>query len=94
MQVRFPNAIRGQLLTFSIEEKAGVIAQLEYLAQDPEAIRHAGKPAPDEPDVWVVRLAGDIRALLRIEPDYLTVLALASKEQLQPHLTGPGKQVA
>jgi hypothetical protein len=94
MQVRFPNAVRGQLLTFSTEEKAGVVAQLEYLAQDPATIRQVGRRAPDEADIWAVRLAGDIRALLRIEPDFLTVLALVPEEQLQPYLADPGKQLA
>jgi hypothetical protein len=94
MQVRFPNAVRGQLLTFSSEEKAGVVAQLEYLAQDAATIRNVGQPVSDEPDAWIVRLAGDLLALLKIEADYLTVLALVPREQLQPYLADPEKQVA
>jgi mRNA-degrading endonuclease RelE of RelBE toxin-antitoxin system len=82
MEVILNSAIKAQISTLPVSDQAKLNSKLQKLSPELRPSRNIIRAAGSN-NMWVLRVTPDLRALLQVQNDKITVIAVSRNEQIE-----------
>jgi mRNA-degrading endonuclease RelE of RelBE toxin-antitoxin system len=82
------SAVQKQLSTLPPPDQSRTQRALTRLVENPDSSSPVKRRVSADSDLWEVKISPQLRALVRIERDTITVLAVARHDELEQYLHG------